>query len=93
MINDQYMGRAASDPYDPAGYRVTSAVTDTTARPRPNVRGRRWGAVGPGARPLVPKGAEARVLTTAQGLVVEVRADDLGSAADIVARAERLKAR
>lgn len=43
--------------------------------------------------PLVPKGAEARVLTTAQGLAVEVRADDLGSAADIVARAERLKAR
>jgi hypothetical protein len=43
--------------------------------------------------PLVPKGAEARVVTTAQGLEVDVRADDLGSAADIVARAERLKVR
>lgn len=43
--------------------------------------------------PLVPKGAKARVVTTAQGLAVEVRADDLGSAADIVARADRLKAR
>ncbi|HZJ67779.1 MAG TPA: hypothetical protein VFD36_29955 [Kofleriaceae bacterium] len=43
--------------------------------------------------PLVPKGAEARVSATAQGLAVVVRADDLTAAADIVARAERLKAR
>ena len=43
--------------------------------------------------PLVPKGAEARVSATAQGLAVIVRADDLNAAADIVARAERLKAR
>jgi hypothetical protein len=43
--------------------------------------------------PLVPKGAEARVSTTAQGLAVVVRADDLTAAADIASRAERLKVR
>jgi hypothetical protein len=43
--------------------------------------------------PLVPNGAKARVLSTAQGLAVEVRADDQAAATDIVARAERLKAR
>lgn len=43
--------------------------------------------------PLVPKGAEAHVFATAQGLAVVVRAEDLTAAADIVARAERLKVR
>ena len=43
--------------------------------------------------PLVPKGAEAHVSATAQGLAVVVRADDLNAAADIAARAERLKSR
>jgi hypothetical protein len=41
--------------------------------------------------PLVPKGADARVRAAEKGLVVEVRSDDSSSAAEIVARAQRLK--
>lgn len=43
--------------------------------------------------PLVPKGVHARVVTTDRGLAVEVRGEDSTAAADIVARAERLKIR
>jgi len=43
--------------------------------------------------PLVPKGAQARVVVTEHGLTVEIRGEDSTAAADIIARAERLKIR
>lgn len=41
--------------------------------------------------PLVPKGAEAKVSSTGDGFSVAVRADDPASAAEIFARANRLR--
>lgn len=43
--------------------------------------------------PLVPRGAHARVVAAGNDLAVEVRGEDPGAAAEIVARAERLSSR